>query len=272
MSRPTPRRPSSSRAATPRPRRLAGGPPSAEPTAPADEPSADEPDGHDGSEPPAEHPGPPREPDPDVGEPDPEPWPVEEPDGGSPLLNSPRVTRMLLVMAVVVAALLLVEGIWGVVNLVTDEDEPRPSATTAEGGIAVPEDRPVQPTELVVQEGVEAAAKAAQKIVSRTYQDYDAEVDAAAALLTETFAEEYRQTTDDVRQEFIAQKTTVQARVIGQGVVRANDTELQALLFIDQYVVKGTGEEARTSRTPYRALVTMVNTQDGWLVDEMQTE
>lgn len=186
-------------------------------------------------------------------------------------MNSPRVTRMLLTIGAVIALLLLVEAVWAGVGLLTEDDDPEPTPA-AEGAISVPKGRPVQPTELVVQAGVEAAAKAAQKIVSRTYENYDAEVDEASALLTGGFATEYRQTTDDVRDEFIAQKTTVQARVVGQGVVRANDTELQALLFLDQYVVTNTGKEPKTSRTPYRALVTVVNTDDGWLVEDMDTQ
>ena len=268
MSRPTPRRPASSRAATPRPRKLAGGRAPTQPDAPVDEPPVDEPPADEPStdqqtvdEPPADEPG------------DLEPWPDEDPEPapgeGGPALRSPRVTRLLLVLVGVLALVLVLQSLWWLRH--DSRDEPEPSRSS-EGSITVPEDRPVQPTELVVQAGVEAAAKAAQKIVSRTFQNYDAEVDAASALLTGSFADEYRQTTDDVREEFIARKTTVQARVVGQGVVRASDTELQALLFIDQYVITSTGKEPKTSRTPYRALLTMVNTDDGWLVQDMQTE
>lgn len=268
MSRPTPRRPSSSRAATPRPRKLAGGRPPTEAEVPVHEPQVDEPEVvepeveseelHETAA------------DDDV---ESEPWPVEEQPTGvggrGSALSSPRATRLLLVLVGALALILLVQGAWGIRHASHDEAEP---ARATEGAIAVPRERPVAPTELVVQAGVEAAAKAAQKIVSRTFENYDAEVDEAAALLTGSFATEYRQTTDDVREEFIARKTTVQARVVAQGVVRANDTELQALLFIDQYVITSTGKEPKTSRTPYRALVTMVNTDDGWLVEDMETE
>ena len=37
--------------------------------------------------------------------------------------------------------------------------------------------------------------------------------------------------------------------MVGQGVVRANDTELQALVFLNQYVIRGEGEDAETTRT-----------------------
>ncbi len=252
MTRRTPRRPASSRAVTPRPRRIAGGHPT-ESTEPPEEPTTQ---GADSEEaPPAD------------------PWPVEGPEDAEDdrLLNSRRLTRMLLIVAAVIAVVLVAEAAWAIVGEVSEDDPPE-AVAAAEGSIAVPKDRPVLPTELVVQEGVEAAAKAAEKIVNRTFQGYDQEVDEATALMTDEFAAEYRQTTDDVRDEFIRRKTTVQVRVVGQGVVRANDTELQALVFLNQYVIRAKGEDAKTSYTPYRALLTMVNTEAGWLVDDLQTE
>lgn len=255
MSPDTPRRTKSSRAATPRPRRIAGERASDQAESPVEDASPEtEPDG-------------PQEPPPS------DAWPVEGPeddDGGS-VFGSHRLTKILLKVAAVLAVILLAEAAWAVVREVSEDDPPeRPKV--AEGAIAVPEGRPVLPTELVVQEGVEAAAKAAQTLVSRTFGDYDAEVDAALELITPNFATEYRETTDAVREEFISRKTTVQVRVVGQGVVRANDTELQALLFLDQYVIRNEGKDPKTSRTVYRALLTMVNTDDGWLVEDLQTE
>jgi Mce-associated membrane protein len=195
---------------------------------------------------------------------------VEDQDDGS-LLRSARVTRILLRVAAAIALILVAEAAWLAVSEWTDDDPPKPAAA-AEDSIAVPEGRPVQPTQLAWQEGVEAAANAAQKVIGRTFQNYDQEVEEATGLMTPDFAEEYRQTTGDVREEFVARKTTVEARVVGQGVVRANDTELQALLFIDSYVIRGRGEGAKTTRTPYRAVFTMVNTDAGWLVDGIDTQ
>lgn len=254
MSRPTPRRPSSSRAATPRPRKIAGGPPPRAEEQP-EQPEATEPDVPDEPPPPAED------------------WPVEDPedgaDGERSVLHSPRLTRILLAVAAVLALVLVVEAAWWVFR---DDDDGPTITETAKGSIAVPSDRPVLPNQVAWQAGVDAAAKAAEKIVNRTFQKYDEEVDAATALMTPEFAEEYRKTTDDVRDQFIARKTTVQVRVRAQGVVRANDTELQALLFIDQFVGRNKGKDPKTSITGYRALLTMVNTDEGWLVDDLQTE
>ena len=60
-------------------------------------------------------------------------------------------------------------------------------------------------------------------------------------------------------------------------MVRASDSQVQALLFLDQYVTKkgdprgGGAQQAGTDYTPFRALVTMVRTDHGWLVDNIDT-
>ena len=58
-------------------------------------------------------------------------------------------------------------------------------------------------------------------------------------------------------------------RVVAQGVVHATRTEVQALLFLNQYVSKDGGD---TTYTPYRALVTVVHTDRGWLVSDLDTK
>jgi Mce-associated membrane protein len=116
--------------------------------------------------------------------------------------------------------------------------------------------------------GVDAAAKAAEKILTRTYQDYDKQVDEAAALMTPSFAKEFRQTAGDVEKDFVAAKTDQQARVVAQGVEHATRTEVQALVFLNYYVSKNGGD---TTYTAYRALVTVVHTDRGWLVSGIDT-
>jgi len=117
--------------------------------------------------------------------------------------------------------------------------------------------------------GVDAAAKAAEKILTRTYQDYDKQVDEATALMTPAFAEQFRQTAGDVEQQFVKDKTDQRARVVAQGVVHATRTEVQALVFLNYYVSKNGGD---TTYTAYRALVTAVHTDRGWLVSGIDTQ
>lgn len=268
MSRSNPRRPASSRATTSRPRKIAGrdlaaGP---EPDAPEDPTLREEPPDERADEP--DEPGEPElAPEPGPGS-EAGPEPTRTRAGGS-ALASPRTTRMLLVLAAVLAVVLAAQGAWWLRHSMRDEPAPVESDGPA---ISVPSGRPVVASALAVQEGVQAAAEAAQKIVARSHQEYDAEVDAAVELMTDDFAEQYRETTEAVKEEFVARKTTVEVRVVAQGVVRANDAELQALLFLNQSVTRQGGKQPKTTYTPYRALLTMVNTDQGWLVDDIETK
>ena len=115
-----------------------------------------------------------------------------------------------------------------------------------------------------------AAAKAAETIVATSYEDYDEQVDEATALMTDTFAEGVP---PDRRghqgRTSWTSKTEIEVRIVAQGVVRATRTEVQALLFLNQYVSKDGGD---TTYTPYRALVTVVHTDRGWLVSDLDTK
>jgi Mce-associated membrane protein len=116
---------------------------------------------------------------------------------------------------------------------------------------------------------VAAAAQAAYTIVATSYEDYDAQVDEAAELMTPRFAEEYRRTADDVADAIVSSKTEVQVSVVAQGVVRADREQVQALVFLNQFVTK---DGKQPVFTPYRALVTVVNTDQGWLVSDLDTK
>ena len=186
-----------------------------------------------------------------------------------------RTSTLLAVLGLVVVVLVAQCG-WFVWNSVRDVKVATVATGSAnegeDGGIMVPDGRPVVLNQLAVQEGVDAAASAAQIMFARNWKTYDDGVEDALSLMTESFADEYRTTTDDVKQEFIAKKTEVQVRVVAQSVVRANDAELEALVFLNQYVFRGEGDDAKSTYTPYRALLTMVHTDDGWLVDGIATK
>ena len=119
------------------------------------------------------------------------------------------------------------------------------------------------------QVAVAQAAQAAYTIVATSYEDYDAQVDEAAALMTPAFADEYRQTAEDVAEAILSTKTEVQVTVVAQGVVRADQDQVQALVFLNQFVTKDGKDQVFT---PYRALVTVVNTDQGWLVSDLATK
>jgi Mce-associated membrane protein len=151
-------------------------------------------------------------------------------------------------------------------------DEPERTVARDSAAVTVPSGRPVVASELAVLEGVDAAAKAAQEIVAVDHAKYDAEVEAAAELMTADFEKQYRKTAGDIEERFVAQETVVQVNVVAQGVVRANRTELEALVFLNQVVSRVRDGEPETVVTPFKVLVTMVHTDQGWLVDGLETD
>ncbi|GAA1541886.1 hypothetical protein [Nocardioides humi] len=263
MSRPTPRKPASSRGQTPRPRRIAGQAGTGRP------PSAEEGLEETPQETPGEASGEPTEETVDA--------PAESELGPSServpgILARPRTTRVLIAVLALVTIALVAEFAILVVDHVRDDDEPPARATDGSGALVVPKGRPVVAAQLQVRDGVEAAAKAAQEIVSVDYAKYDEEVDKAADLMTDRFEEQFRTTIGDVKEQAVAQKTVVQASVVAQGVVRANRTRLEALVFLNQVVQRERDGKPETVVTPYKMLMTMVHTDHGWLVDGIETD
>jgi Mce-associated membrane protein len=213
---------------------------------------------------PAETPGTPENPDSDVapdlptkpGKPKTQKAP-KDPKQGSGMLGGPRTT-----LALVVAMVLLIGiGAFEVFYL-TGDDDPAPSAQ-----------RPVVTGELSHRAAVEAAATSTAEILSTSYKNYDEQVDRATAQMTDTFAKEYEQTSDEIKDQFVANETQLQVEAVAQGVVRASADEVQALLFLNQYVQKKDHEgEPKTDYAQYRALVTVVHTNQGWLVSDIKTQ
>lgn len=132
--------------------------------------------------------------------------------------------------------------------------------------------RPVVTGELTHRAAVEAAARSTEEILSTGYEDYDEQVDQATTKMTDAFAEQYRETSAGIRERFVASKTTLQVKAVAQGVVQASPAQVQALLFLDQYVEKTEDGQPRTDYRQYRALVTVVHTDQGWLVSDIETQ
>lgn len=257
MSRPTPRRPASSRLATSRPRRIAGQPAGGRPDAP---------EGPEGTD---ELVTPPAPRAPKIGP----RGPQDDRSRGTGLTDlaaGRTATTVLIGLLGGLALLLVLQAAWFVWH--NGRPQPAPPTPERESEIVVPDGRPVVASELAVQEGVDAAAKAAQEIVAVDHASYDDEVDAAAELMTADFEDQYRRTAADVKDDIVAAKTVVEVSVVAQGVVRANTTELQALVFLNQVVSRERDGKPETVVTPYKVLVTMVHTDNGWLVDNLATD
>lgn len=129
--------------------------------------------------------------------------------------------------------------------------------------------RPVVATDVERASAVETAAASIEKIVARSYLTYDEEVEAATATMTDTFAQQYRETTSQIKDAFVESKTEVTVTVVAQAVMTASPQQAQVLLFLNQFVTKDGGEALYS---PYRAVATMVKTEQGWLVDKIDTK
>lgn len=174
----------------------------------------------------------------------------------SRFLASLRTTWALVAVIVVLAIVSAAEIGW----LVTRAD-PVVSAS-----------RPIVAGEVTHRAATDAAQRDIVEILTYSYQDFDSRIDKATSLMTPAFAKQFRATAEDVRADFVANRTQQLVKVRGTSVVRASDTQVQALLFLDQYVTKkGDKTAAGTDYTPFRALVTMVRTDHGWLVDNINT-
>lgn len=220
-----------SRTPTGRPRKVAG----QSPTSAVEPPASLEPVDASGSPPSS----------PSVGEPVETP-PVEEREPRG------RATLALVVAIVLLVGALAAEGwyLWG-------RAEPVVSA-----------ERPVVTGEIAHRSAVEAARQSVTDILSYGYQDFDAEIEDATSRMTDAFAQQFRATAADVKARFVKNRTEQEVEVVAASVVQASSEQVQALLFLDQYVAKqGQG----TAVTPYRALVTMVHTDAGWLVSHIET-
>jgi len=253
-SRPPKRPVVGSRNPTGRPRKVAGRRETAPPTAP--EPELEAPETPEPEEPPHEELPPPSASEQlDSEDPTAAPVPDDERPGrfSSPVFTSRRSTVVLAGVLVLLIGLLAVE-IW----YVSSDDEP-----------VVSSDRPVVTGEIASKSAVDAAAQSTQDILTYGYHDFDAQTDEATAKMTDTFAANYRETAAGVRDEFIKNRTEQEVRVVGQSVVQASSEKVLALIFLDHYVTRA-GQS--TSVTPYRALVTMVHTDNGWLVDGIETQ
>lgn len=163
-----------------------------------------------------------------------------------------RTTAALAVCALLLATAVAGEAwyLWGI-------SPPRPSGQ-----------RPVVIGDIDARAAVETAAQDAAAIFTTSWKTYDAHVDSAAALMTDRFAAQYRRSATPVKARVVSARTRTTTRVASAGVVRATHDQVQALLFLDQRVSAGNGPPSFNARS---ALLTMVRTDRGWLVDNVQT-
>jgi Mce-associated membrane protein len=166
--------------------------------------------------------------------------------------RSRRTTLALMAAAVVLLLVAVLEAayLWGPLR-----DDPRISSG-----------RPVLISQAAERSAVDTAARAAVAFTARTAEDYDAQVDEAAAMMTSSFAQEFRQTTDDAKADFVAAEAEVTAEVVAQGVITASEEQVEVLLFLNQFTTR---KDEKSAHTPFRLKVTLIDADGGWLVSDV---
>jgi Mce-associated membrane protein len=137
---------------------------------------------------------------------------------------------------------------------------PTPTATAS---------RPVVIGDIDAHAAVETAAQDAAQIFSTSWRSYDAHLARVSALMTDGFATQYRTSAAPVRAQMVTSRMRTSTKVAASAVVRAAPDRVLALLFLEQRTTTGGDPPTYDSR---RALLTMVHSDRGWLVDNVQTQ
>lgn len=218
---------------------------------------------HQAAHPPADPPADPPATPPDAG---PAPRPTRT---GSGVLAGRRTSAVLLAVALALAVVVAMLGL--LLWLPGDDAEAGWSHQAGEPWTSPGDsEHPVTVGPVEWRAATDAAADAVKDILTVDWKDYDQHRKEVVDRMTPSFAEEYAVTAGDSRDTFIRSRADYDFVVVGQSVVSASEEEATALLFLNQYVYKGEGED-RVGPDVYqvRVMVTVVRQDGEWLVDSL---
>jgi len=180
--------------------------------------------------------------------------------------------RTTVVLGAVLAALLVVIAVltWQVV----DDDEPAASGAWHFQGADEPFEAPAHPMGVDYIEwrnASDASTNAVLAILTVDWKTYDEHLESVKKRMTDSFATEYARTAEDSRAKFVESRADYDFEVVGQSVISASANHVTSMLFLNQYVYKGTGKD-RVGPDVYqvRVIVEAVPAGDEWLVDELK--
>jgi Mce-associated membrane protein len=175
---------------------------------------------------------------------------VDDDEAPAPPRTGATIVLVAGIVVLVAVLLLQVAYLWGPLA-----DDPK-----------VSQERPVLLSRAAERSAVDTAAQAAVAFSERDFSTYDEQVDKATAMMTEGFAEEFRQTTEDAKDRWVEGEVKVTAEVAAQAVMTASDRQVEVLIFLNQFTTRA-GEES--TFTPFRLKVTLIDTEQGWLVSDV---
>jgi len=166
----------------------------------------------------------------------------------SPRLMVGAVAAALVLLLTALALALLVDGTgWGDWKRVQQQDEVAEAIRTAPG----------------------AAEQAAATILAYDHESLEADRDAAAALMTPEYREEYVETFDDlVLEPAKERKAQVEADVRASGVAAAGPDRVEVLLFVNQTTVS-TANSGEPQSALNRVVLALEQVDGAWRVDDI---
>ena len=175
---------------------------------------------------------------------------LEAPDETQPEQDSRTTDRrtipawLLAALAAVVAVLLAMAG-----YLVTQpsDDSIASSTTEAQG----------------------AAERAVTTILAYDYRHLDEDQKAAGALMTPAYKKKYDALFTQIAANAPSVKAIVTVQLVASAIVRAGEDRVQVLVFVNRPTLRADKTEPEIYRD--QAVLTMVESGDGWLVDNMDT-
>ncbi len=190
------------------------------------------------------------------------------PTGGSSPTHprSPRVKVRWLVTGAVVVVVALAAAVG---TLLTREDG-SPSDKAAPETLSTGADTTSTPgdTETETDEEVRAfAATACTAMFTRDFRNYDQQVAEALGLMTESFAAEFRGTTDAIRSAFVGSSSSIDVEDVETVLVKADEKSARVLVSFTQRF----RSDGATTATPSKALLVLVKDGgDTWRVADLK--
>lgn len=113
----------------------------------------------------------------------------------------------------------------------------------------------------------DAADRAVATVLSYDYRRLDAGMEAARALLTGDFRQQYDELQEPLRRSAPVNKSVVSARVADSTVLSADDNSARVLLFVDQTSTSSKLPSPQLDQS--RVVVTLQRDGDQWLVSAL---
>ncbi len=200
------------------------------------------------------------------------PPPAPEPPAADGVLNRPKTTKVL---AVLVAAVALLFALLAVLQTQAPDRDTAvsvwdPVSRAGEFSLPGAEEVPVTVGPLDWTSAVDEIAHSVTKVLSFSHETIDSQEEVAAELVTPEFlASDLRETIAETAPKLKANKAEYTVTVAGQSVISATPTRVRTLLFVNQLVTKGTGDDAVSDNYPLRLDVRGELVNGAWLISAL---